>query len=455
LRPSHVVMYQILPIVHLFIKMAKGSAALGQVSVLGVAVTLGVMVCLIPTLGRAARITPGITAELGYSDNLDFNNKDQRDLFVRLTPSISYQGGTPANSFSANASAGYTRYINHGDESELDSIGVSLNHSRQISPRFGYTISNRTSISYDPVEEADETGDLVRINDFGERTDQNTSTISAQYQWGPFTSLGGSYSFTYKESTDESRDLTRTHTVSLNGSKRFHRNWRGELGITGSQDVYSDDDERLQVTTTARGVYMMGPSREIYALASAKTTVSLSDDEELQSSVDEDTYDFSIGANYAFNPLWSMGGSIGVSYTDGEESEFSPIASFSLSYTQQLWSLSLTGSIEFVDASTFGESFGRTETRSVNLNYQHQLAPHWSFSLRVGYVSDIPQQDIVSTGTAEDQYRVATTLTWQTSQYSSLALKYTYVEKDNEIDLDDESQNEISLSFNYAKPYLW
>jgi hypothetical protein len=404
----------------------------------------------------AARITPGIRAELGYTDDLSFRGRsDLRDGFLRLTPSVRMETGTPAHNFNASLSAGYTRYLNNGDESEFETFNLNLEYRRQHSPRFSYFASNTTSSSFDSLDETAETGELVRIDDFGRRTDSNVTRVGANYMWSPFTSIGATYSFGYSRTEgDVDDDVTRNHRVTVNGSKRFNQDWRGEIALSGGRNSFTGDDDRNDFDTTVRAVYMIGPSREVYASATYETTISLSDDPAIADSVDFDRYEARVGFDYGISPEWFVGASAGVSFSDTDDG-VSPVYSAYVTHNRPTWSVSLRGEVEQSNIAGVGRTGGLTETRRANLSYTHQLAPHWSFGLRLGFVHELPAQNIAGADPESMQYRFSANLNWQTSQYTSLGLSYVYINVDSENDADSGSTNEISLVFNYAQPYLW
>ena len=417
-----------------------------------------------PGSATAGHIKPGISTELGYTDNVKFRTGED-DFFFRITPRLDVSAGPPENNFTASASVGWTQYFVHTEESDIENANISLAYNRAFSPRFNFNISNVTSVSYDPIQNDDEGQPFFDIRP-GTRQDTNTTTANTEYRWSEFDLIHAQYRFRWTNRDDDDSTQSTSHRVRINGQSRVTTHWRLDASLEGGRAFYEDSENYWTTSAEAGIVRMIGPNREAFLRLSTNIKRADTDDPDIAGSTDYDVYNISTGANWAFSPVFKAGFSAGVQYVDGDEElnsaagDLYPQFSFFATYTGQTWSLSGNIRSSLEDFVLEGRDTGLEYTTRASIAFNWNFMQHWSFDAGCSIFYTEPLQDITAltsfSGDERITYTASAGLNWQMTKYSNLGLRYKFEHRDSDSTTDDDrTRNEVSLIFTTYHDFMW
>ena len=418
----------------------------------------------------ANRIKPGLSTELGFTDNVKFRTGEE-DFFFKVTPSLQVSAGPASNNFSANASAGWTQYFLHADESDLESVNIKLAYNRAFSPRFNCNIANSTVATYDVIDRDIEGQPLSTVTP-GTKSYNNTTTAATQYRWGEFDMASAQYSFKWSRFESDASTENTSHKVLLKGQGRVAINWRAEASLEGGRSFFEESENKTTVGARVGMVRMLGPQREAFLRISGTVTRVDTDDVDIAGAKDYDVYGVTTGIDWAFNSVTKAGLHIGADYIDGNDTlnqaagDVYPNVSAYIRYTGQTWSVAGRFSSALNDLNFEGQDAGLTNTSRASVDFNWDFMQHWSFftTCTIIYENPLQTNDIITTDAtgATDiysermTYSATTGINWQFAKHSNLGLRYKVDYRDSDT-LKDESRsrNEISLIFTTYHDFMW
>lgn len=410
-------------------------------------------------------VTPGISAGVGYDDNVRLQSPARSDFFATISPSLRLEAGDPAHRFTAEGGVDYAYYHRLSQYTKLDTARASLRYHKEFSGATKLDIYNHYVSTYDPAE-VSETGQLVRVRPTDSLRTTNTTGVGFWHYTDPISHFGGDYQFAYATGTGEGDEEARMQRAMLRWLQAWTPSHHLQLDATGRYDIWETSPDIQEVGGSATWFWLWD-QRRTFSLAGGGSMVrAKGDDQQLQQARDYDVYWATAGFSHRYSPAFDWSASLGWSYVSGDGASNAaagsgyPTAQLSATYRQERWSLEAYGKATLDEYDAVGENSGLTKTQAVGARWLRDLARHWRLTLYADYIRDDYQQDPARASTSinrgvVDTTRLGALLSWEILRDLTMYLDYRHLDRNAENDEDDRRQNRVFLHMDYRYPVLW
>lgn len=438
-----------------------------------------------PQEAAGATFTPSINAQLGYTDNVRFQDPPCGDAYVTVSPGFKLETGRPSRRLLAQGKLDYSEYYRLSEYSRIEGGFFNLGYLHQFSPKTQIQLRNDFSSTYDaPVEDLvatygapqglpdeitlptkDTPRELERIRTKGGRRDQNTTSVQGQHRFGRQDLIFAGYSYTRTRNTDDDAEGSDTHRVKGGLTKRLGPLWRAEMNGSGETTDYERSATVDRYRATASLVRMLGPKKEAMVSLGYDDVRSNDTDPDKRQARSYKIYSASLGYTHHVSPTLSWGASGGWSSVDGEKQgnlaagDNYPTFYGWLTYKARRWSGYFYAQHSLGEYDVYGDNSGLTLTSRIGGRLTYQLARHWTLNLNAAYVRNNYKQDPTLAGTDQsgdvDSILAGLSLSWHMARHVWLSLDYRFIDNDGEYDIDDRRQNKVVLMLSVDHPYRW
>lgn len=400
-------------------------------------------------LQAAMDVTPRITAQTEYTDNVRLDPEDlvdtESDYITTITPgvTIAFSGRTAGLELSYDPS-----YVEYHDDSFDDywSHFALADGWWQSGRNTRWSLTHAFLQTEDPIDNED-----LTIRRSRETYMRNTTTARVDHQFGVDNTLYADGLYSFLENDDPTIEDSRYYGGGAGATYWLNVRWGMEAGADYYEGRYDDGlDDYYEVSGRIRGNHRFNPHLTGF-LAYEHTLHRPEEDIE----PDYDVYDGAAGIDYAIGPTMDL--SLGIHYVyldvdEGDSESFTPL-SVSLTKRFRQGSISLTGEGGYAYTSVASENLGVYEY------YDAGISADYAFTRRLsGDVEGVyGYRDYLDTDPSreEDIVRAGCGLSFQLMSWMSMRAGYTFRMVDSTIEEDEYKENRVSLSVTLApaQPY--
>ncbi|MCB2187412.1 MAG: outer membrane beta-barrel protein [Deltaproteobacteria bacterium] len=417
-----------------------------------------------PPPAPADTLTLGVRAGAGYDDNVRLRQEPQSDFFEELTPYADMEWGPPEDNLQLRGSITYEHYHRLTQYTGINSADLLGRYHHGFSPVTTLDLLEYFNTSYDPVEK-NLAGGLVQVTDQTTRRTSNTVGSYMRHEYGPQSDVHGGYTMTYTTYDTEPSNDAYYHMVELGVTHAFNADYVAGLTARGVHNDYERNPSTNRGTLEGRLGRWIGPTLQLYTLGAATASRSDDDDTTPQGGQDYEIYTVQLGASHEVSPVLAWDLAAGASYVSGDSStnsaagKWQPTGQATITWSGQRWSLAGRGRVAYQEYDAVGQSTGLVLTEQLGVTFTRQLAQKWDLVLLADYIRDQYQQDQQVAGeTGRDEintYRAGAILTWRFARDFRFSLDYRYLERDEDLDQNDRTQNRVILYLYADWPNRW
>ncbi len=396
-------------------------------------------------------LTTSLSLSEEYDDNLDLDDSnEQSDYVTMLSPSVNF------SLLSQHTQLGleYTpSFVWYSEETEDNTVRHSarLTLSLELAERFRLDLSDTYVYSDDPLEE---TEDIQGARDSRNTYKRNSGDISLTYLFGPENTLSVGYRNSSLENEDEDEDDGRSQSPYATLSYQINIKNRIELEYEYSREDFWRENAS-PADPAEDDSYGHGPAiRYIYSFTQHTTGIlAYNFTTRNYEGIEEDykVHDGSIGFEHAFSPSYSISAGAGYFIQKNAYSSDETGVTYDAAMTRQFerGSINIGGSGGWDETTLQADSTGFTRYWSTIVSADYQIMEPLT-----AYATGSFRHD------KEDDRRYDTMggscgLSWTFLRWFSLALDYTYAERDDDLTADSYTDNRVSLTLTASRLYRW
>ena len=258
------------------------------------------------------RFLPALSLEESYDSNIYLDpDHETSDFITRLLPELRVEDVTATRTFAASYTMSLNNYSRHSDNNYIGH-GGELSWDQQLSRNLSWHIRDVYYRSEEPLEEnPDYTGVRRTRNEYS----RNTVDTGFTYQFGAADSVTVSYYDNRLRNTDSDISDDVQYGPSLGLEYWLSHSHGLALGYSWNRIDYKDDDPSEETNDFNLG-YRWRQSQHTmllldYGLLLFSSKASTSEEDDYGDEDDYNVHSVSAGFEHAFNPAYSLSGSLG------------------------------------------------------------------------------------------------------------------------------------------------
>ena len=397
---------------------------------------LGVLWGLPTAASAKIKLTPKMTVEEKYTDNLFLDDQNEQDEWITtLSPGIDIMIDSRWIDLSLDYSFRYDDYKNNDDLTDFDfSGGQRANLGTTFFEGRPFTLSVDATISRETLDEREASS---ATNELINKSTVYDLTVNPQYRFrlGGQSSLVFGYIYDRTDHDDPRGDDSQGHSARVSLLKELSVNTQISANYTYKINLSDDEEDYNEQSYTLGLSQQLGPRTKI-SLEGGFSTIEYVDIND-----DEENFTWSADVNYRLSApitlslLFSQ--DFDNSATDGLTK--SRDASFMISYKKDSFAAGLEAfwdQTDYIRTVREDESYGGRFDLSIPLN------SHLSSRLDAEYeVSDFSGQ----IDNSVDQYSAGASLHYNIRRFLT-SMNYEYRVYDADINTQDYTENTVILS---------
>jgi hypothetical protein len=397
-------------------------------------------------------VTPRISVSETYDDNIDLEDTNRKsDYITAVTPGADLTVQSEKTNFSLRYFPSLVRYADHDDNNTTrHSAGLKLGQA--LTEQLRFDLTDTYLKSEDPLED---TLDLQGLRQTRNKYWVNNARAAFGYRFGPENTVSAGYGNQYRKNSDVTLDNSEIQTPFASLAYWFDVKNGAELNYTYTDaHFWSDDGTLTHDDYTGHRIGMryirrFSPQTKGYA-GYTYTTRDFDGVTE-----DYDVHNGLVGAEHAFSPEYSVAGSVGYFFRVNENSDNEGGPTFTASLTRTFSRGSITaggdgGWGEEYQSRRAGQRSGFTQYYGAFVKGTYRILEPLSAYAGVSYRHDKDDTDDVA-----QVLRGNCGLKWSFWRWYSVSLDYSYVNRNDDSDIDDYKSNRVMILFSVAKPYRW
>ncbi|MBN2034875.1 MAG: outer membrane beta-barrel protein [Deltaproteobacteria bacterium] len=400
-------------------------------------------------------LTPFISAGLIYDDNIYLDNTDEiSDYVATVTPGASLSVTGQHTDLRLRYAPTFVRYRDLDDENTTRH-SASLVLGQDLTERLRFNLTDSFLRSDDPLEDIT---DLQGLRRGRNKYSTNTGQGSLSYRFGPENMLNVGYSHQYRKNDDPTLEDSTVQepfadlTYWLNVQNGIELRYRyTDVEYKSDEPAFSTgrEDDYTGHRTGVRYIRRFSPKSQGYVGYNYTTR-------DFDGLTEEyDVHDAFLGLEHIFSPEYSMAASAGyfVRVNDVSENEDGPIFSALLTRAFERGRITIGGDGGWGEeylSTTVMEAGGFTKYYSGYLSGRYQLLEPVSTFAGLSYRHDKKQNN-----RTWHTWRANCGLHWAFLRWFSLSLSYTYVNRRDDIEISNYTDNRVMLTLSASKSYVW
>ncbi len=390
------------------------------------------------------RFLPALSLEESYDSNIYLDpDHETSDFITRLLPELRVEDVTATRTFAASYTMSLNNYSRHSDNNYIGH-GGELSWDQQLSRNLSWHIRDVYYRSEEPLEEnPDYTGVRRTRNEYS----RNTVDTGFTYQFGAADSVTVSYYDNRLRNTDSDITDDVQYGPSLGLEYWLSHSHGLALGYSWNRIDYKDDDPSEETNDFNLG-YRWRQSQHTmllldYGLLLFSSKASTSEEENYGDEDDYNVHSISAGFEHAFNPAYSLSGSLGSYFYEPKDGKSSTGTIYGLDLVRSFsrGSVTLSGDGGYRLDYSGENSEGFTETRSASLSSTYSIASRTELYGSTSYFYEKGEEEA---GTRDETWSVSVGTSYQILSWLTGALELTQRER-NSSDEQDEYRNSLIL----------
>jgi hypothetical protein len=402
---------------------------------------------------RQIELIPTISVNETYDDNIYLTNTDKKsDFITAVSPSLTL------NLLSQNTKLGVSyapSFVWYADQTENDTIRhlANVNWQQQITQYVSFNLTDTYLNSEDPLQD---TLDLQGIRRTRNKYWVNSVHTSAGYVFGTENALHLGYGREDRENKEITLDDSAVQTPFADVT--YWLDLRNGFTLTYTYtDAYFSRENNLPPTEDdytghspgIRYLRRFSPHSTGYIgyTYTTRDFKGLSEDYVVHNGI--------IGMDHTFSPEYTLSASLGyfIKVNDITDNQSGPTYTLALARNFSRGNITVGGAGGWEEVYlTRGlfQTTGYTQYYSGYVNGTYQLLEPLSIYAGVSYRHDKDELDLTS-----QFYRGNCGLKWTFLRWFSLALDYTYADRNDDIEINSYTDNRVMLILTASKPYRW
>jgi hypothetical protein len=394
-------------------------------------------------------LTPRLSVSEVYDDNIDLDSTDEKsDFITTVSPGITFDALSENQDILVRYAPTFAWYGKYDDNDTVRHSGT-LQVDRDLTQHLAFNMTDTYIKSEEPIEETVGVEGVRRTRNTYQR---NTGSAALRYIFGTENACV----FGYDHSWLENNDITLDDGTIQNpfGSVTYWFNIKDgmELDYEFTQAIFWRDEapaERDDYKGYGAGIRYI---RRFTPHSTGSLRGHFTDRRFERTIEDYQVYDGSVDFEHAFSPHLSAAAGGGYFLQKREVSD--DVTGYS--YHVSLIKAVERGSFNFQGRGGWDEAYLDAEQRgfirfwelSANVNYQ--LLERLS-----GYVDGSYRRDKDEVSREWETWSGRCGMSWVFGRWYSLALDYTHLERDDDVDFEDYRVNRVMLILSASGPYRW
>ena len=393
--------------------------------------------------------TPTISIIEEYDDNIYLSDSNEISSYITMvSPGFSFSFLGQHTQLELEYAPTFVWYSESSVDSEVRHAGT-LTFGQNLTEHLRFELTDTYIQSDDPLEDSE---DIVGARESRNTYKRNAGSANVTYVFGQENALELGYRDERLKNEEDTEDNGTTHnpytTISyqINIRNRLELEygyitahfWRDD-GLAAEDDFYGHEP-------VIRYIYSFSP-HTLGSLEYSFTTRNFDATEE-----DYKVHEGLVGFEHSFSPEYSLSAGFGYFIQDREYSsdEDGFVYNLLVNRTFEHGSLEVGGEggwdQDVLDPDDTG--FTRYWSGRASVNYQ-------VFEPLTTYAIGSFRHDKEDDGREYDTIRGSCGLSWTFLRWFSLALDYTYAERDDDLTLESYTDNRVSLNLTASRLYRW
>ena len=396
----------------------------------------------------AIYITPSLSVDQEYSDNVFSSSKDAQDDFItNISAVIEIEASGKTSRGTLKYTPGYSVYNEFSDANTLRHQ-ASLAASADISKHTFVEFRNEFQRSEDPLSDVDiavlRTEDPTLPVDTTIRRGRNVfysnyANIKLSHRFGRDDSVSLSYGNRLLKNQDASIEDSTAHNIAANLTYWFSTQWGWETFLGYDKEMLDRSDDQDQWSASFGllrrfGKHFTGHLRYSYTLMDYESV-----------SENDQTHNPSIGIQYSLEKDISLSVDMGYYINDFglRESQSGVSLNAGLVKKYQRGTLNLSGQGGQDYANGGAENLGFEEYYEFAASGSYQITQSVDGNLSGSFRNSSYKDTLL--GREDNSYRAGLGIRWQAVKWMSLGTTYTFRQVDSSDPANDYSENRIAF----------
>ncbi len=394
-------------------------------------------------------LTPSISVGETYDDNIDLEaDNEKSDYITTVSPGLELHVLSEKTDFGLRYAPTFVWYADYDDNNTTRHSGA-LTLLQDLSQNWRLELSDTYIQSEEPIEETEGITGVRRTRNTYQR---NAAHVDFRYSFGPENVLNFGYRHSLLENDDVTLDDSTEQSPYASMTYWFNTQNGMELSYSYVTLDFSRDDNSIpgdDYTGHAPGIrYLRRFSPHSTGFAGYTYTTRNFD------GVTEnyDVHDGSVGIEHAFSPELSLTADLSYFIRKSEFSDDDDGPTFHASLVKgfERGSLTFGGDGGWDETYMDAEDRGFTKFWGAMTRLEYRLLESLNGHLDGSYRWEEDDSNIVS-----KTWRGNCGLSWDFHRWFSLALDYTYTDRDDDIDTDDYAVNRVMLRLTGSRLFRW
>jgi hypothetical protein len=394
-------------------------------------------------------LIPRISLSQVYDDNIYLDNANEKsDNLTTISPGINMIISSINRSLSLDYSPTWVYYDEY-DENDTVRHAGTLTFWQNIAEHLRFNLTDAYLKSEDPLEETEEVEGVRSTRNTYKR---NTGSASFLYQFGPEDTVTFGYRQSLLENEDVALDDGKTQNLFANMTYWFDKKNGLEPNCEFTDAKFSRDDGSIADDDyTGHGAGL----RYIHRFSQTITTsigynITNRDFDGL--TEDYDIHEGSIGFEHALSSNMSLSMGSGYFTQKNERSDDETGYSYNASFAKRFE----RGSFSIGAQRGWDEAYLEAERRGFTKYWSADSRIEYRFTQDLnGYAGGSYRRDEDSADREWKTQRANCGLRLIFMRWFSLSLSYVYAQRDDDIDLEDYTDNRVMLTLTASKLYRW
>ncbi len=394
-------------------------------------------------------LTPSVSVSEVYDDNIDLDaDNEKSDYITTVSPGLELHVLSEKTDFGLSYAPTFVWYKDYDDNNTTRHSGA-LTLLQELSEHWRFELSDTYIKSEEPLEETEGITGFRRTRNTYQR---NRGNAAFYYTFGPDNVLNFGYRHYWLENDDLMLDDSTEQ--SPYASMTYWFNTRNGLELSYSyttvdfsrDDNFPLDDDYDGHAPGIRYLRRFSP----HTTGFVGYTYTTRDFDGV--TEDYDVHDGSVGIEHAFSPDLSLSADVGyfVRKKEFSDEDEGPTFHASLIKRFERGTLDLEGDGGWDETYMDAEDRGFTKFWSVLAHFEYRLLESLNTYVGGSYRWEEDDLDLIS-----KTWRGNCGLSWDFHRWFSLALDYTYANRDDDMEADDYKVNRVMLRLTGSRLFRW
>lgn len=424
-------------------------------SILGTFVALtflcSVSVLLLTSFANAqyhVDLTPSLTIGEMYDDNIYLDpDHEKSDYLTMVSPGFNLDLVGHHTTLGLRYAPTFVRYADETDNNTIRHAGT-LTFGQDLGQYLRFDLTDTYTKTEEPIETIDT---IVDVRQARLPYQRNTGSASFTYTFGPEDSITAGYRHSLLQNDDPTIDdgreqgpfATATLWMNVKNGLEFSYNY---TDAKFSRDVGRPSDDYTGQSGGVRYIYRFNPHQR------CSIGYNLTTREFDGTTEDYKVHDGTVGYEQALSPDLSV--TLGAGYFKQDNERTSDESG--ISYNAAITKLFHRGSVMIGGAGGWHEAYleadrtGFSRFWSVNAHLEYQLLEPLT-----GFAGGSLHHDRGGRGREWNTYEGNCGLSWSFLRWFTAGLEYRYAKRNDDVDTDDYTDNQVMLTITASRLFRW